>query len=85
MEKIKEYIKKHKISLSILMVLLVAAIIFALIQLETTYDFVVEQYETSPDDIQTCEDGVTALSRMKYYRNSRNYIRQMKLSVIVNY
>ena len=85
MEKIKEYIKKHKISLSILMGLLVVAIIFALVQLETTYDFVVEQYETFPDDIQTCEDGVTALSRMKYYRNSRNYIRQMKRSVIENY
>ena len=85
MGKIREYIKTHKISLSILMGLLVAAIIFALVQLETTYDFVVEQYETSPDDIQTCEDGVTALSRMKYYRNSRNYIRQMKRSVIENY
>lgn len=85
MGKIKEYIKTHKISLGILVGLLVAAIIFALVQLETTYDFVVEQYETSPDDIQTCEDGVTALSRMKYYRNSRNYIRQMKRSVIENY
>ena len=85
MEKIRSYICEHKIRFIILSALLLGSIIFAWVQLELTYNFVIDEYEKGHDNIQTCEDGVTALSRMKYYKNSKNYIKQMKRSIIEDY
>ncbi len=39
----------------------------------------------NPDNISACEDSIATLSRMKYYKNSRNYIRQIKRTIIKDY
>ena len=83
--KIKNYILNHKIRLLILLVLLIGSVVFAMFSLNSTYNYVIDQYENGHDNIQVCEDGITTLNRMRYYRNSQNYIRQMKRSIIEDY
>ena len=81
----KEYIKAHKIRLTILVLLLIAALIIALFSLESSYNYAISEYEMNPDNISACEDSIATLSRMKYYKNSRNYIRQIKRTIIMDY
>ena len=83
--KIKNYILNHKIRLLILLVLLIGSVVFAMFSLNSTYNYVIDQYENGHYNIQVCEEGITTLNRMKYYRNSQNYIRQMKRSIIEDY
>ena len=60
-------------------------IVFAFISLNNTYENTIRKYETFTDDIPICEDCIDTFSKMKFYKNSSNYIIQIKRTIIENY
>ena len=85
MNKFKSFCLNHKLKIILYGNLLIVALIISNILLNSTYEFVISEYEKDPTCIQTCEDGITTLKKMKYYKNSSNYILQMKRSIVQNY
>ena len=80
MNKINTFFKKHKTKVIVYSSIFIVVLIISNILLNSAYSFVVSEYEKDPTCIQTCEDGINTLRKMKYYRNSKNYILRMKRS-----
>ena len=85
MNKFREFVSTYKVKIIVYSCLLAASLIVANHLLKSTYDYVVTTYERNPNSIQICEDGIKTLSRMKYYKNSKNYIKEMKQSIVQSY
>lgn len=85
MNKINTFFKKHKTKVIVYSSIFIVVLIISNILLNSAYSFVVSEYEKDPTCIQTCEDGINTLRKMKYYRNSKNYILRMKRSIVENY
>lgn len=85
LNKINTFFKKHKTKVIVYSSIFIVVLIISNILLNSAYSFVVSEYEKDPTCIQTCEDGINTLRKMKYYRNSKNYILRMKRSIVENY
>ena len=70
MNKINTFFKKHKTKVIVYSSIFIVVLIISNILLNSAYSFVVSEYEKDPTCIQTCEDGINTLRKMKYYRNS---------------
>lgn len=89
MEKYKNKLvgslKTHKKKVIIYAVLILGVFITNRIILASVYDYVVDQYERNGNCAQVCEDGIDTFRRMKYYKQAKNYIRQMTISGVEDY
>ena len=89
MERVKEWTisfwKGHKKKVIVYASLILVSIIANRIILKSVYDYTVEQYEQHGDCVQVCEDGIATFRRMKYYKNAKNYIRQMTITAVEDY
>ena len=91
-EKIKEFtgklatvVKNHKVKVIIYSAVVIAAIIANRVILKSVYDYTIDQYERYGSNPQVCEDGIATFRRMKYYKQSKHYIRQMTISGVEDY
>ena len=75
----------HKIKVIVYAALFCLAIIANRIILKSVYDYTVDQYEQYGSCAQVCEDGIATFRRMKYYKQAKNYIRQMTITGVEDY